>query len=126
MIIIPLRSPQPRCARIAKAPDEFFFLGIHAEAREVFQVGPRLENSNLFELRVSFRMLGSGQHIETVEKRRSILDENISNVKESWIRQILLCSHESFLNILLRDMNMSNYLMRSCTFVNYSRTFAWG
>lgn len=108
MITNPHRYLQPRCARIAKAPDEFIFLGIHAEAREVFRVGPRLENRNLIELLVSFRMLGSGQHIETVEKRRSILEENISNVKGSWIRQILLCSNESFVNILLRDMNMSN------------------
>ena len=87
---------------------------------------PALESRNLFELLVSFRMLGSGQHIETVGKRRSILEENISQFKRSWIQQTLLCSNESFLNILLRDMNMSKYLMRCCTFVNYSRTFAWG
>ena len=126
MIINPLRSPQPRCARIAKAPDEFFFLGINAEEKVVFRVGPRPKNRNLRRLLVSLGMLGSVQHIETVGKGRSILEENISNIKGSWIRQILLCSNESFLNILLRDMNMSNYLMRCCTFVNYSRTFAWG
>ena len=126
MITNPHWYLQPRCATIAKAPDEFFFLGIHAEAREVFRVGPRSENRNMYALLVSFRMLESGKHIETVEKRHSILEENNSNVKGSWIRQILLCSNESFLNILLRDMNMSNYLMRSCTFVNYSRRFAWG
>lgn len=126
MITNPHRYLQPRCARIAKAPGEFFFLGIHAEAREVFRVGPCLENGNLFELLVSFRILGSGQHIETVEKRRLVLEENMSNVKGSWIRQILLCSNESFLNILLHDVGVSHYLVRSCTFVNYSRTFAWG
>ena len=92
----------------------------------VFRVGPRPKNRNLRRLLVSLGMLGSGQHIETVGKGRSILEENSSNVKGSWIQQTLLCSNESFLNTLLRDMNMSNYLMRSCTFVNYSRTFAWG
>ena len=126
IIVNPARYAQPGCARIAKAADELFFLGIHAEIREVFRVNPRLKNRNLCELLVSFRTLGSRQHIETVEERRSILEENISNVKRSWIQPTLLCSSESFLNILLHDMNMSHYLMRSCTFVNYSRTFAWG
>ena len=126
MIVNPLRYAQPRCARIAKAPDEFFILGIHAEVMEAFRVGPRPKNRNLHELPVSVRMLGSRQHIEAVEKRRSILEENISNVKRSWIQHTLLCSIESCLSILLHDMNMSHHLMRSCTFFDYSRTFAWG
>lgn len=67
MIVNPFRYAQPRCARIAKASDEFIILGIHAEVREAFRVGPRPKNRNLRELLVSVSMLGSRHHIETVE-----------------------------------------------------------
>ena len=115
------------CTRIAKAPDEFFFLGIHAEAREVFRVGPRSENRNLYALLVSFRMLESRQHIETVEeafnfgggyfKRPGILDSTNSALFKRIVSQHSLARYEhvELLNEILHICRLFSYIRLGLT-----------